>query len=1507
MLKHLRFPLPLIALIVSCSGLTRTSSPPPEASTPVSEEAQAPPEQKSPAKPRQPEVVVRHAHPLPAVHVFGSQGIPQARGRLETLGSAEPLAEQLDRFHGWNPEHRLYIQLDRPLYQPGDTVWAKVWDVRASDFQGNGEGVMTLKLINPRGATVQEKKVEVRKGMSAGDFVVDAGAVGGEYTLQAIAADNQVVERKLVISRYEPPRIKKTLDFLRESYGPGDEVTATLTVERAAGGPLANHPLTGIVQIDGAEVARLETTTDARGGAVARFSLPGSIQVGDGLLTVLVEDGGITESISRSIPIVLNDFAITLFPEGGDLVAGLPARVYLEALDSRGESVDVSGYVIDSDNRVVDTFTTHVGRGRFSMVPRSGESYRFMITTPREGEARVTFPEVQAEGCVMSTFDDPAEALDAIVVGVRCSAEREVVVVGWQRGHTLDVARLAVPAGDTGAVAYLEPSDKALVQATGVARVTLLDAELRPMAERLVFRNRSQQLHIELESKQRYTPRDTVKVEIRTTTPNGKPVPAELALSAVDDTVLNLADDKQGHILSQLYLMPELRDGAHLDEPNRYFDASDPNSAVAMDLLLGTRGWRRFDWSIMLSPDTDGDTLVDALDACPADAEDRDGFQDDDGCPDTDNDFDGIVDADDRCPDEAEWFNGYKDKDGCPEKDTDADGIADGIDKCKKKPEVFNGHKDTDGCPDENKQLVKLRARRADVGGFDDMMMAPQAAGGMGGGNFEVAEGRAGGMGKKLEEKKGRIAKKKPQPKPKEVQRKDDDANVKLRGQAAEAEAAGPDARGIWPVRTFPVPRYKKSYDGPRNDFRQTVYWAPTVRTNRKGRATVSFPVSDAITSFRISAEGLGGGVAGRAEHVIESILPMSLAVKLPLEVSAGDTLNIPLIMTNERDSELVLDVEGSFGELVSLTEESSRDAKMKHRVQLAPRSRDSLFVPLTVTGVRGISEVVISAEGGGLSDAFERTIKVVPRGFPQVESVSGRAQGGVEEKVNITAPVAGTMTASVRVFPTPAASLVGGMEGMLRQPSGCFEQTSSSNFPNVMVLNYLKAHDVQDAALMERANALLDAGYKRLVSYESPEHGYEWFGAHPGHEALTAYGLVEFNAMADIYDIDKKMLDRTADWLIKRRDGEGGFQRNAKALDAFGAADPQVTDAYITWALSEAGYHDIPKELERQRNLARSSDDPYLVALAANTFLNLEGERALGVKTAERLVEMQGEGGSWTSPGHSITRSGGVNLTIETTALTTTALMKAEVAPQAIEQGMGWLSKNRGGFGQWGATQATVLALDTMTRFAAWSAQTKTDGAVVLTVNGTRAGRVEFTADLNDPIVLDDFAHLLIEGENTFALDFEGENKLGYTIAVEYNTHTPRSSPQTAVSLDTSLSTTQAPMGETVRLTATVTNVTAGGQPMTLARIGIPAGLTAQEWQLKELRDKGVYDFYETRAREVILYYRALAPNATHTVHLDLVAAIPGKTVGPASSAYLYYTDDHKMWTEGLEIEVLP
>ena len=113
-----------------------------------------------------------------------------------------------------------------------------------------------------------------------------------------------------------------------------------------------------------------------------------------------------------------------------------------------------------------------------------------------------------------------------------------------------------------------------------------------------------------------------------------------------------------------------------------------------------------FSYSPFMNTDQDNDGVEGADDLCPEEAEDYDGYEDEDGCPEVDNDGDGIVDINDKCPNEAEDKDGYEDEDGCPDVDNDGDGIVDINDKCPDEAEDIDGIEDEDGCPEYEAEVI---------------------------------------------------------------------------------------------------------------------------------------------------------------------------------------------------------------------------------------------------------------------------------------------------------------------------------------------------------------------------------------------------------------------------------------------------------------------------------------------------------------------------------------------------------------------------------------------------------------------------------------------------------------------------------------------------------------------------------------------------------------------------------------------------------------------------------
>ncbi len=477
---------------------------------------------------------------------------------------------------------------------------------------------------------------------------------------------------------------------------------------------------------------------------------------------------------------------------------------------------------------------------------------------------------------------------------------------------------------------------------------------------------------------------------------------------------------------------------------------------------------------------------------------------------------------------------------------------------------------------------------------------------------------------------------------------------------------------------------------------------------------------------------------------------------------------------------------------------------------------------------------------------------------------------------------------------------MLSGIESILREPHGCFEQTSSSTYPNIMVKQYLQENDVDNPTLYAKADNLIDKGYNKLVTFETKEHGYEWFGGAPGHEALTAYGLMEFADMKKVYGkVDEGMMNRTANWLLEKRDGNGGFKKNPRALDSFGRADERITNAYIVYSLSEAGYtKEIEKELEAAYKSAQSTQDPYEMGLVANALFNTQDAKAS--KFLAELNQLQQKDGHFEGNTHSITRSTGKGLQIETTSLAVLANLKAEEKSGAIiNSATKFIMENSASYGGYGNTQSTVMALKALTEFAKFAKRTADSGDIEVLINGKKVAEQHFEKGQQGEIEVYGLEEYLSAGNHKIEIRFKNTKKaLPYTVSVNYNTFLPQTSKECLVGLSTKLADDKASMGETVRLTTELKNLSkTEGQPMTIAIVGIPAGLSAQPWQLKELQEKQTFDYYEVIGNNVVFYYRQLTPNQSKTINLDLKAEIPGKYEAAASSAYLYYTAEHKAW----------
>jgi hypothetical protein len=263
-----------------------------------------------------------------------------------------------------------------------------------------------------------------------------------------------------------------------------------------------------------------------------------------------------------------------------------------------------------------------------------------------------------------------------------------------------------------------------------------------------------------------------------------------------------------------------------------------------------------------------------------------------------------------------------------------------------------------------------------------------------------------------------------------------------------------------------------------------------------------------------------------------------------------------------------------------------------------------------------------------------------------------------------------------------------------------------------------------------------------------------------------------------------------------------------------------------------------------------------------------------------------------------SVVNSTGNALKVETTGLAALAMMKTSGYSKQLTNAVGSIQGSKDYYG-YGSTQGTVLALKAIIGFTKLSKRPSEGGTFALTVNGKKVISLSYKAGDKD-MEIPDLTQFLGEGEQRIEIAYEGtKTAMPYELELTYTTRMPDNSAKCELQLATSLPKNKVKMGETVRMNTQLKSVSKRHQPIVMTMIGIPAGLSVQIWQLKELQEKKAFDFYEIFDGYVVLHYESLSPGETKEINLDLKADIPGEYEAPASTAFLYYTQEHRVWSK--------
>lgn len=1219
------------------------------------------------------------------------------------------------------------------------------------------------------------------------------------------------------------------------------------------------------------------------------------------------------------------------------------------------------------------------GLGVFSFTPESGKRYALKLQRPagtaeppiKVAElAKVTagylLPKAEADGVTLSIPNGVIDANRPLKATVTSAKTKRNLIVGvYTRGLVVGHKTLTVEPGKPADVSIAPPA----VAIGGVTRVTVFEepaanagrTDLVPLAERLVFRRPAEKLKLAYAAdKTSYSPGDRVTLRVTATDETDKPAAAVLMAAVVNQSVVAMADDKAERLLPTHFLLAgELQNPEQIEHAD-FVLTNHPKAAETLDLLLGTQGWRRFaeaNGEFKSSSVSDAekqrfwvangrmDRMTEAVRPDRATAKQLEATGSIDARLDQLEAKKSAAEMErDRKPDNwraarnAETIEaGAADRAWTQARFKFLAGLA-GIVLLAAFVLVWRYLKDRNlrstlvvlglsalglflialALKDQFKMSAQLNAPPPMSGA--EMREEPPRTDLRETGNA-VPPPDAGGPQPPTRSDIGPAP---PTPRAMASERKRFEGNLHTNRAdravraVSDADLSGAEMAALDRVRKalvrhapFVVREYahlpRKSDDDTRVDFTETVYWHPVLVLPNDGKLDLNFHVSDATNGYRVMLSGhtLDGRLGSATGH-LEVRKPLEVDAKLPPELSTADRPLVPVVASNATDKAIDAKIGYWSDHLVADAEDRS---------MIVPASSGSRrLVPVKPQGP-GPARVRVSASGGGRFDASERTVQIVPDGFP----VSGASNFDLtgRAKTTIAIPdklVPKTLSVKVQVFANSLADIQSGLAGLIREPHGCFEQTSSANYPNVLALQYLKDANQLHGTSADQARGMLDRGLARLASFEvqpplGAKQGFEWFGAHPAHECLTAYGLVQFADMARVVPVDPKLIERTKAFLLARRDRTGGFARK-KDAHSFGDVPDAVANAYIAWAIHSADPTvDLALEAKAVADEAMKSGDPYRLALAANLSAPAELLKALAAK--------QKDDGSFPGAQTSITRSRGRDLVVESTALAALAFQNSKSPEYAanLASAIRFLVQSREAHGPFGGTQATVLALKAIVAYNQAHRRPSESGEIIVRIGKSEVARLPFNSDDLRPVEAElETGDRFPAGQHE--LSFESQAKQPYPVSVSWSAYcrTPATAADAPLDLSATLADAEVVEGASTRLNVTVTNRETTDTGMAVAIVGLPAGLTFPPdfQQLKALTAKPAkgeptLSHWELNGRELALYWRALGPKQVVELSLDLVATLPGEFRGPASRAYLYYGSESKRWLDPLAVRIKP
>lgn len=672
-----------------------------------------------------------------------------------------------------------------------------------------------------------------------------------------------------------------------------------------------------------------------------------------------------------------------------------------------------------------------------------------------------------------------------------------------------------------------------------------------------------------------------------------------------------------------------------------------------------------------------------------------------------------------------------------------------------------------------------------------------------------------------------------------------------------------------------------------RNVFLESMCFIPELITNN-GTANLDLTLSDNITTWTIQTIGntRDGRVGYGMIDTVKVFKDFFVDFELPKNSVSTDKISIPVTVYNYTNKTLNTTLKIQEAEWFSL--------QGKDTISLNVEAEKSKMVYIPINIIKsGNFKFRVEVTSESLVDIVEKEIIVSPKGYKVEKVVStGVLDEDISEDILILEDIVeNSASAKVKIYGNTMSQTVEGMENIFKMPTGCFEQVSSSLYPNILALKYLEENDIVDEEIRSKAMNYISSGYQKLLTYEvkGESGGFSLYGHSPAETVLTAYGLMELTDLKEVYNVDENVIERMNNFLYKKQNANGSFTITGSHVGGAGSREKLALNAYIIWALSESDPNNekLEKSINYLKNELNDVDDNYTLALIANALANVEDkETEKVIKRLVNNVNIDGNNAYITSAIRDYYGTRSNVQTVQTVALTSMALSKTSKNISTNKALINYLIAKKDTRGTWYSTQATILALKALNEMqekAELNNQT-----IIVKINSE-----EQKIEIKDNSL--DYYQLIFNNlskENKLSIDIE-KGKAYYEVVEEYyipyeNVKLLDDNIEISVEANTTLN-----VNEILQANIKLINRSDDAIYNGMVTISIPQGFVVNEESLMLLENKGIIEKYETSYTNVNLYLRNFEIGQIVDFNVKFRAAYPVDITGLEIRAYDYYNPE--------------